>query len=226
MIGAQLIAHDEQDVLDRAHTFPPSTDFASPAYLSRMTPSPSIRDVLDFWFLPLADPGHGKSRDEWWTAPPGFDEEIRTRFGAAFERALVGEFDFWRQSPDGALALILLCDQFPRNMHRRTARAFAGDGKALETARLALARAYPAAFNRTVRLFFYMPFQHSEALGDQEIGCSLFAAFEDEELMKHSVEHRDVIARFGRFPHRNDVLSRPCTAEELDYLKTANRFGQ
>ena len=191
-----------------------------------MTDSPSIRDVLDFWFLPLADPAHGKPREIWWKGPAEFDAEIRDRFGAAFDRAVDGVFDSWRQSPDGALAHIILCDQFPRNMHRKTARAFAGDAKALETAQLALARFYPTAFNLTMRLFFYMPFQHSEALVDQELGCALFAAFEDEETIKHAVEHRDVIQRFGRFPHRNDALGRVCTPDELDYLKTGNRYGQ
>jgi uncharacterized protein (DUF924 family) len=191
-----------------------------------MTDSPSIRDVLDFWFLPLGDPGHGKSREVWWSGPAEFDAEIGDRFGAAFDRAVEGGFDSWRQSPDGALALILLCDQFPRNMHRKSARAFAGDAKALETARLALARFYPTAFNTTMRIFFYMPFQHSEALSDQELGCALFAAFEDEEMMKHAVEHRDVIVKFGRFPHRNDALGRVCTPDELDYLKDGKRFGQ
>jgi uncharacterized protein (DUF924 family) len=191
-----------------------------------MTDAPSIRDILDFWFLPLSDPEHGKPREIWWKGPVEFDGEIRDRFGAAFDRAVDGAFDPWRQSPDGALAHIILCDQLPRNMHRKTARAFAGDGKALETARLALARFYPAAFNPTMRIFFYMPFQHSEALGDQELGCALFAAFDDEENMKHAVEHRDLIQRFGRFPHRNDALGRVCTEEELDYLKTGKRFGQ
>ena len=191
-----------------------------------MTDSPSIRDILDFWFLPLADPAHGKPREVWWQAPTGFDDEVGSRFAPALERALDGAFDCWRLSPDGALALILLCDQFPRHMHRKTARAYAGDAKALETARLAIARSYPAAFNLTMRLFFYMPFQHSESLVDQEMGCALFAAFDDEETMKHALEHRDVIARFGRFPHRNDVLGRASTEEELDYLTTANRYGQ
>jgi uncharacterized protein (DUF924 family) len=191
-----------------------------------MTESPSIRNILDFWFLPLADPGHGKPREIWWKAPPTFDEEIKGHFGVAFERAVEGDLDCWQQSPDGALALILLCDQFPRHMHRRTALAYAGDAKALETARVALARCYPAAFNVSVRLFFHMPLQHSEALADQELGCALFAAFDDEETMKHALEHRDVIARFGRFPHRNDALGRACTEEELEYLKDANRYGQ
>ena len=186
----------------------------------------TIRDVLDFWFLPLDHPDHGKPRDTWWRGPPEFDAEIRERFSGALDLAVGGAFDHWQKSPDGALALILLCDQFSRNMHRRQAHAFVGDRKALETARLALARSYPAAFNLTMRLFFFMPFQHSESLTDQEFGCALFAAFEDEETMKHAIEHRDIIARFGRFPHRNEVLERISTAEELDYLVAANRFGQ
>jgi uncharacterized protein (DUF924 family) len=191
-----------------------------------MTHSPSIRDILDFWFLPLDHPEHGKAREVWWSGPAEFDAEIRERFSAAFERAIEGAFDHWRNSPDGALALILLCDQFPRNMHRRSAHAFAGDEKGLATARFALARGYPAAFNLTMRLFFYLPFQHSEALADQKLCCELFEAFDDAETIKYAIEHRDIIVRFGRFPHRNDVLGRACTDEELEFLKTANRFGQ
>src|SRR5260370_31073068 len=152
-----------------------------------MPSCPSIRDVLDFWFLPLGDPGHGKPREIWWKGPAEFDAEIRDRFGAAFDRAVDGAFDFWRQSPDGALAHIILCDQFPRNMHRKTARAFAGDGKALETARLALARFHPAAFNLTMRIFFYLPFHHSQALSDQELGCALLAPFDHDENVKPAV---------------------------------------
>ena len=186
--------------------------------------APTIRDVLDFWFLPLDHPEHGKLRDIWWPTAR-VRRQIASVF-AAFERAIEGGLDHWRQSPDGALALILLCDQFPRNMHRRSAHAFAGDGKAMETARLALARFYPAAFNPTMRAFFYMPFQHSESLDDQEMGCVLFAPFNDPEMMKFAIEHRDIIARFGRFPHRNDALGRVCTDEELEYMKNANRFGQ
>ncbi len=188
--------------------------------------APTIRDVLDFWFLPLDHPDHGKPREIWWGGKDGIDDEVRGRFAPALERAIAGELDHWQKSPDGALALILLCDQFPRNMHRRSVRAFSGDPKALATARLALARAYPAAFNTTMRLFFYMPFQHSESHTDQELGCALFAAFDDPEAMKHAIEHRDVVARFGRFPHRNEVLGRSCTEEEIEYLKDANRYGQ
>ena len=191
-----------------------------------MTDTPSIRDVLDFWFLPLSDPEHGKPRKIWWEHEPAFDSEIRERFSAAFERAVAGGLDHWQKSPDGALALILLCDQFSRNMYRRSGHAFAGDPKALETAKLALGRGYPAAFNRTMRQFLYMPLQHSETLADQELCCALFAAFDDPEAMKHAIEHRDVVVRFGRFPHRNEALGRICSEEELEYLKDAKRYGQ
>lgn len=185
-----------------------------------------IREILDFWFLPLDHPEHGNPREIWWESTPEFDAECRTRFGALVDRAIAGELDPWRNSPDGALALVLLCDQFPRNIHRRTARAFSGDAKARATARFALAHNYPPAYRPDARMFFYMPFQHSEELADQELCCALFAALGDENNEKYAIEHRDIVARHGRFPHRNEVLGRECTPEERDYLKTARRFGQ
>ena len=191
-----------------------------------MTEATSIRDILDFWFLPLGDPGHGAKRELWWESTPELDAEIRQRFGGAFERAIAGELGSWANSPDGALALIVLCDQFSRNMHRRSARAFAGDATALAAARLALARGYPLMFSLPMRVFFFMPVGHSEALADQELACALFTTLEDEENMKSAIEHRDIVARYGRFSHRNEVLDRPSTAEEIEYLKQAKRFGQ
>jgi uncharacterized protein (DUF924 family) len=185
-----------------------------------------IREILDFWFLPLGHAEHGKLQKFWWESTPELDAEIRVRFGTLLDKAVAGELDAWRKSPDGALALILLCDQFSRNMHRRTPRAFAGDAKALETARHALARHYPAAYSDDVQVFFFMPFQHSEDLGDQDFCCVLFANLGDGANEKYAIDHRDIVAKFGRFPHRNDVLGRVSTAEELDYLKTAERFGQ
>jgi uncharacterized protein (DUF924 family) len=194
--------------------------------MSDTNDSRAIRDILDFWFLPLKEPEHGKLRKIWWESTPVFDEEARTRFDALLDKAIAGELDPWRKSPDGALALVLLCDQLPRNMHRRSARAFSGDAKARETARYALARNYPAAYGLDMRVFFFMPFQHSEDLGDQEFCCTLFAALGNEDNDKYAQQHRDIVARFGRFPHRNEVLGRASTTEELDYLRTANRFGQ
>ncbi|MDP1839162.1 MAG: DUF924 family protein [Reyranella sp.] len=191
-----------------------------------MIDTPSIRDILDFWFLPLSDPDHGKPREIWWRSTPAFDAETVGRFGAAIERAVSGGLDAWKASPEGALALILLCDQFPRNCFRRTVRAFSGDAKALETARFSLAHFYPVAFGLNQRLFFYMPFGHSEVLADQLLACALFDTIGGEENLQSAAEHRDVVARFGRFPHRNEVLGRASTAEELDYLQDAKRYGQ
>jgi uncharacterized protein (DUF924 family) len=188
--------------------------------------SPGIHDILDFWFLPLGHPDHAKAREIWWRSTPDFDAEMVSRFGARIEQAVAGKLDAWKDLPEGALALILLCDQFPRNCFRKTARAFCGDAKALETARLALARFYPVAFAPNLRLFFYMPFGHSEALADQHLACALFDTIGGEENLKSAAEHRDVVARFGRFPHRNEVLGRATTAEELDYLRDAKRYGQ
>src|SRR5688572_8014264 len=139
-----------------------------------MTAAPSIRDILDFWFLPLGHPDHAKAREIWWQSTPEFDAETVSRFGARIEQAVAGGLDAWKDSPEGALALILLCDQFPRNCFRKTARAFAGDTKAIEVARHALARCYPSVFPVDMRLFFYMPFGHSEHLADQQLACALF----------------------------------------------------
>jgi len=191
-----------------------------------MTQAPSIRDIIDFWFLPLGDPGHGKPRDIWWRSTPEFDAETVRRFGPAIERAIAGDLDAWKDSPEGALALILLCDQFTRNCFRKTARAFAGDARAIEIARHSVARFYPSVFPVDMRLFFYMPFGHSEQLADQQFACTLFETIGGEENIKSAIDHRDVVARFGRFPHRNEVLGRSTTAEELEYLKNANRYGQ
>ncbi len=191
-----------------------------------MSNAPSIRDILDFWFLPLGDPDHAKARDIWWRSTPEFDAETVQRFGARIEQAITGGLEAWKDSPEGALALILLCDQFPRNCFRKTARAFSGDAKALETARLALARFYPVAFTSNHRLFFYMPFGHSEVLADQIMACALFDTIGGEENLQSAAEHRDVVARFGRFPHRNEALGRASTPDELVYLQDAKRYGQ
>jgi len=191
-----------------------------------MTGASSIRDILDFWFLPLGDAGHGQARALWWESTPELDREITEKFGPALAQAAAGALDGWTQSPDGALALIVLCDQFSRNIHRRTAQAFATDAKALAMARIALAHFYPAIYPSEIRHFFFMPFGHSEQLADQELACALIATVGSESAIKSAIEHRDVVARFGRFPHRNAVLGRTSTPEELDYLKSAERYGQ
>ena len=190
-----------------------------------MTAISSIRDILDFWFLPLGHPDHGKERGIWFDSTPAFDAEITERFSSFLAPACAGALDHWRESPDGALALALLCDQFPRNMFRRSARAFSGDAKAIETARIALARFYPAAYPIPMRVFFYVPFEHSEQLADQELSCALFATLGREDYDKYAISHRDIIVRFGRFPHRNAVLGRTSTPEEQAFLDEGGFAG-
>lgn len=182
------------------------------------------RAVLDFWFLPAGHAGHGAYRPEWFRKDDAFDAAIRDRFGVAVEATLV--------EPPGAgsdealLARILLLDQFTRNIYRGTPRAFAGDAQALQIAETLVAAGRDKNLTPWQRWFAYLPFEHSELLLDQERSVALFAALRRE--MRHeafdsahdyALRHRAVIERFGRFPHRNAVLGRPSTAEEIEFLK-------
>jgi uncharacterized protein (DUF924 family) len=173
-----------------------------------------IRQVLDFWFAPA-------NRPRWFKTDPAFDDEIRRRFEAVHERAEAGRLAPWQNTPEGSLALVLCLDQFPRNMYRGTPRAFASDAKARAVADWAIDRGFDLRFKDiNERLFFYLPFEHSENLEDQIRSCELVKArCADPEFVRYAVAHRDVIARFGRFPHRNAILGRPSTPEEEEYLK-------
>jgi uncharacterized protein (DUF924 family) len=186
----------------------------------------SIRDILDFWFLPAGDPEHGKPRDIWWRSTPEFDQEIRERFGALIQRAVAGELKHWAETAEGALALIILCDQFTRNIYRKSVDAYCGDATALATARTAVAHGFHLTVPRDMRTFYFTPFHHSEHLADQELSCALFETVADANNRNYARSHRDIVARFGRFPHRNEVLGRESTAEELEYLEDAERYGQ
>ena len=182
--------------------------------------------VLDFWFGPPDDAGFGQPREAWFRGGPAFDELCR-RFEPAVEEALAGGFDDWRWRERPCLALILLLDQFPRNIYRGAARAFAGDARARELARFALAHGYDRAAPGALRGFFYLPLEHSEALADQELAVSLFDAWGNAEGRRAARRHREIIRRFGRFPHRNAILGRPSTPEEDAFAADPeNRFGQ
>jgi uncharacterized protein (DUF924 family) len=185
------------------------------------------RDVLDFWFGAEGSPEYGTFRDIWFrAATPAFDQEIRDKFLAYHEAAASGALDAWAATWQGTLALLVLLDQFPRNMFRGTARAFATDHRAQSIAKRAVAKGLDRQAPEAMRLFFYLPFEHSEDLDDQERGIALFTALGGEQGIKSSIEHRDTIKRFGRFPHRNAVLGRQSTAEEVEYLKTGQNWGQ
>ncbi len=181
-------------------------------------------EVLDFWF---AAPGSEERRDIWFKSTAEFDAEIRRRFLAAHEAAAKGEVDALAETPVGCLALIIQLDQFPRNLFRGTARAFATDQKALAFAKQALEADFAAGLDKWRRLFLGLPFVHSEDPADQEIGVQLAEKLDEERSLTSAREHRDIIARFGRFPHRNTALGRANTAEEEEYLsRLPKTFGQ
>lgn len=187
----------------------------------KAVPDTTFRDVLDFWFGP---PGlRGKSRPEWFRKDEAFDAEIRRRFLALHACAALGEREGWRAEPHPMLALVIVLDQFSRNLYRGDARAFAQDGHALACAREALARGDVAGLLPVERQFLYVPFEHSEHLADQDRAVDLMRALDAFEathgLVQWAERHRVIIRRFGRFPHRNAVLGRASTPEEIEFLK-------
>lgn len=182
----------------------------------------SAADILAFWFGPRDDAAYGRPRAAWFAKDPAFDTTISDRFGAVLDQASAGELRAWRETGPGALALILVCDQFPRNIHRGSVRAYAWDALALDTARHAVLCGYDRDLKPVERWFVYLPFEHSESLDDQDESVRLFEQLRDDpdsaSAIDYAYRHRDVIRRFGRFPHRNATLGRQSSAVELEYL--------
>ena len=182
------------------------------------------QDVLDFWFLPTSHPDHGKARMEWFRKDAAFDAEIKARFGATIDLAVAGGLREWDlEGPQGTLARILVLDQFTRNAHRDTAAAFAGDALALAAARQLVDSGADRQLTPQQRAFAYMPFEHAEDARMQECAVELFSRLASEhagfaDMLDYAHRHRGVIARFGRFPHRNPILGRASTPDELQYL--------
>ena len=182
-----------------------------------------FKEVLDFWFGPAGSGEYGRARAAWFSKDPDFDARILGRFLDLHERAAAGQCNAWRDGPDSSLALAVVLDQFPRNMFRGTPRAFATDGSALELARLAVSRGFDRGLLPVQRWFLYLPFEHSENLADQDRSVELFESLrgdpESASPIDYAHRHRDVILRFGRFPHRNAILGRSSTPEELEFLR-------
>jgi len=178
---------------------------------------PRAQSVLTFWF------GQGGRDKRWFEKSRSFDDEVRRRFLGLHEEGARGDLVSWKERTGDCLALIVLLDQFPRNMFRDTPRAFATDGLALEAARHALAQGYDRTLQPLERMFVYLPFEHAESLAEQETACALtrpLEAFaETDDVYRYAVAHRDIIARFGRFPHRNAILGRASTPGEIEFLK-------
>ena len=188
-----------------------------------VTLEPCWRAVLDFWFLSAEHPSYGAFRREWFTKDPAFDDEIRRRFADVVDMAATGKLDDLARHARGALALIILLDQFPRNLFRGTPRAFAADARAREIADRAVRAGFDRALSAVQRVFVYLPFEHGESLADQDRCAALFAELPAANWRAEAIEagrrHREIIARFGRFPHRNEILGRPSTPEEIAFLR-------
>jgi uncharacterized protein (DUF924 family) len=204
-----------------------------------MSPTSRDRDsILDFWFGPApADPAAVKAKQPlWFTVDSAVDAEIRRRFGDAWTAATRSELD-WAKEPRGALAIVILLDQFSRNLQRGKAAAFAHDGRALAIATAVIDAGNDRKLLPAERSFLYLPFEHAEDLALQDRSVALFStlvaeagpdwAWLTEDVLKWARLHREIVERFGRFPHRNQVLGRASTAAEERYLAAGGaRFGQ
>ena len=180
----------------------------------------SIAEVLAFWFSEAA-------RQRWFAPTPDFDREIRERFANLSARAARGELCAWERSPEGCLALCILLDQMPRHIHRGTPRVYGADDVALEVAERAVTRGFDRGLPPERKQFLYLPFSHSERLADQLRALALFEAAGLAEALSYVRGHLRIIRQFGRFPHRNAILGRASTPEELEFLtRQPQDYGQ
>jgi uncharacterized protein (DUF924 family) len=181
-------------------------------------------EVLDFWFGREGEPGYGEFREAWFRKDPAFDADVTERFADLYEEAVAGGLDGWRDDARSCLALVIVLDQFPRNMFRGDGRTHAADGVALESSKYALEHALDRELPAFQKMFLYMPFMHSENREDQRRSVELFQLLADEpgapDVTSYAVSHREIVERFGRFPHRNGILDRETTPEEAEFLKT------
>ena len=180
-------------------------------------------DVLDFWFGLPGSPEYGKERDFWFKKSDATDAQIRERFLALHEAAAGGALDTWTSTAEGAVALVIALDQFPRNMFRGTPGAFATDARALSVAGSIVANGADRGLMPVMRLFAYLPYEHSESHDMQQESVRLFADLSAQSELKSLTtwarSHHDIIERFGRFPHRNEILGRVSTPEEIEFLR-------
>ena len=179
-------------------------------------------EILDFWFGREGDPEYGQFRDEWFRKDPDFDARVTEQFADLYEEAAAGSLDGWHDDAASCLALVIVLDQFPRNMFRGDGRTHAEDDRALEASRYAVEHALDRELPAFQRMFLYMPFMHSESVEDQRRSVELFERLAGEEgapdVVSYAVAHRDIVEQFGRFPHRNEILGRETTPEEAVFL--------
>ena len=177
-----------------------------------------VETLLDFWFSP-------ESRERWFNATPEFDAQLRTAYEGLWQQGRAGMLPDWEATPEGALALVILLDQLPLNMFRDQPESFTTEALSREVAGRAIERGFDTGHANEQKVFLYMPFMHSESLADQDRSVELFEQAGLADNAEWAAHHRDIVRRFGRFPHRNVILGRDSTPEELDWLASPDAFN-
>ena len=175
------------------------------------------QNIVEFWFSDAVRP-------LWFNSTPAFDEQLRLRFESVWQEAISGKLDTWAENAEGALALVILFDQIPLNIYRGQARSFSTEAKARDIARYVIDKGWDIKIPDEQKAFLYMPFMHSESSADQDRSVALYEAAELENNLKFAKHHREIIRRFGRFPHRNKILGRESSEAEVAYLASDEAF--
>lgn len=173
--------------------------------------------LIDFWFSP-------EVAKRWFNSTPAFDDELRERYADTYEMASRDELDDWQETAEGALALVILFDQIPLNIFRGQAASFATEARARDVAKKAIARGFDAQLTDQQKVFMYMPYMHSENLADQDTSVDLFTQAGLDSNLRFARHHREIVRRFGRFPHRNKILGRQSSEEEIAWLASKESF--
>lgn len=174
-------------------------------------------DILDFWFSE-------STKSKWFSSTKAFDDEIKSKYENLWRETLRGDNASWADTAKGCLALIIILDQFPLNMYRGEVKSFSSEGMAVRVAKKAIELGFDKEIDKDRVAFSYMPLMHSENIDDQNISVELFSAANLDENLRFAKHHRDIIKQFGRFPHRNKILQRESSQEEIDYLNSDKAF--
>lgn len=177
----------------------------------------SQEEVLNFWFSEI-------DSKLWFNSTAELDEQIKQRFESVYQAALSDKLDDWQKSPEGSLALVIVLDQFPLNMYRDKHQSFAGEVKARQVTKQAIDKRFDQSLSDKEKAFLYLPLMHSEDLADQDLSVELFEKAGLEHNLRYAKHHREIVRKYGRFPHRNRILGRESTAEEIEYLNSDEAF--
>ena len=177
----------------------------------------TANEIINFWF-------DEEVKERWFNSNDAFDDRLRTLFEITYQSGVTGELDAWQETPEGALALVILFDQFPLNMYRGDIKSFETEALSREIASRAIGKEFDAEMSPMQKAFLYLPFMHSENIEDQQTGVNLFKAAGLSDNLRFAKHHQNIIKQFGRFPHRNKILGRENTADEERYLKSDEAF--